>query len=74
MFATTSSRSVAAHSAFSMRGLFARIQTLRDVARQRSSLRTLDAHLLNDIGLTRFEALSEAERPIWDTPNQGLSA
>jgi uncharacterized protein YjiS (DUF1127 family) len=36
--------------------------------RQRSVLRDLadDPHLLADIGVTREEALKEAERPAWD--------
>ena len=35
--------------------------------RQRSALRNIadDQHLLNDIGLTRQEALDEADRPFW---------
>lgn len=36
--------------------------------RSRHSLRHLDDHLLRDIGLTRAEALSEAERAPWDAP------
>ena len=36
--------------------------------RQRMVLRDLadDPHLLRDIGVTREEALKEAERPVWD--------
>jgi uncharacterized protein YjiS (DUF1127 family) len=36
--------------------------------RQRTVLRDLidDPHLLEDIGVTREEALKEAERPVWD--------
>lgn len=36
--------------------------------RSRHSLRHLDDRLLRDIGLTRTEALSEADRPSWDAP------
>jgi uncharacterized protein YjiS (DUF1127 family) len=44
--------------------------------RQRRALLALDDHLLNDIGLTRAQALDEAERPalpllwpqVWDAP------
>ena len=32
------------------------------------SLRLLDDHLLRDIGVTRAEALSEADRAPWDAP------
>ncbi|MEO1734301.1 MAG: DUF1127 domain-containing protein [Pseudomonadota bacterium] len=38
------------------------------VWRQRQSLKSLDAHLLNDIGVTEQQALKEARRPIWDVP------
>ena len=36
--------------------------------RQRAALRDLadDQHLLNDLGLTRQEALDEANRPFWE--------
>jgi uncharacterized protein YjiS (DUF1127 family) len=39
------------------------------LARSRRSLSLLDDHLLRDIGLTREEALAEAERPAWDAPS-----
>jgi uncharacterized protein YjiS (DUF1127 family) len=37
-------------------------------SRQRAALRDLadDRHLLNDLGLTRQEALDEANRPFWE--------
>jgi len=36
--------------------------------RQRAALRDLadDQHLLNDLGLTRQQALDEANRPFWE--------
>ncbi|MGY9050155.1 hypothetical protein P775_17940 [Puniceibacterium antarcticum] len=36
--------------------------------RQRRALARLDDHALNDLGLTRSDALREANRPIWDAP------
>jgi uncharacterized protein YjiS (DUF1127 family) len=36
--------------------------------RSRRALQRLDAHLLNDIGLTRHEAEVEAARRPWDPP------
>jgi len=36
--------------------------------RQRQALSELDARLLSDIGLTRYEAEVEARRKAWDVP------
>jgi uncharacterized protein YjiS (DUF1127 family) len=33
--------------------------------RQRNALAALDDHSLRDIGITRIEATSEAEKPFW---------
>ena len=38
----------------------------RDIRRQRRDLLLLDDHLLNDIGVSREEALREAHRPLWE--------
>ena len=42
-----------------------RVQTWRDRARQRRSLSQLDDRLLRDIGITRYDVLSEATKPFW---------
>ena len=49
-------------------GLVARLLALVALHRQRISLANLDARLLADVGLTREQANSEIERPIWDAP------
>lgn len=36
--------------------------------RQRRALARLDAAALEDLGLTREEALAESQRPFWDLP------
>lgn len=36
--------------------------------RQRRALARLDAAALQDIGVTRTAALTEARRPVWDAP------
>ena len=49
--------------------LFAGLQVLlrsHQVWRQRQDLLRLDASQLDDIGLSRDEALAEAARPVWD--------
>ena len=48
--------------------LWARISTMIAVQRQRRVLATLEAHLLDDIGLTPAEAVQEAQKPVWDAP------
>jgi len=40
--------------------------------RSRNDLRSLDAHILNDIGLTDVEAHKEADRPVWDVPGHWI--
>lgn len=37
--------------------------------RQRRALERLDSAMLQDIGLTRTEAQTEALRPFWDAPD-----
>ena len=50
------------------RPLLARIATAFALHRSRARLATLDAHLLDDIGLDRRTAEAEANRPLWDAP------
>ncbi|MDA7967099.1 DUF1127 domain-containing protein [Ruegeria sp.] len=38
------------------------------VAKQRRALARLDDRALDDIGITRAQARTEAARPIWDAP------
>jgi uncharacterized protein YjiS (DUF1127 family) len=49
-------------------GLLRRWRRWNERSRQRTALRNLaeDKHLLDDLGLTRQEALDEADRPFWD--------
>ena len=54
------------------RGLFQRLQTIITTRRERQALLALDPALLCDIGLTREQALAEANRPIWDAPTTWL--
>ena len=49
-------------------GLIQRILTVIATRRERQALLALDPALLCDIGLTREQALAEANRPIWDAP------
>jgi uncharacterized protein YjiS (DUF1127 family) len=45
-----------------------RLAAASRLARSRKGLARLDAHLLQDIGLTSAEARIEADRPVWDAP------
>lgn len=49
-------------------GLWAAIARMIALHRQRRQLAELDAHLLDDIGVSREDALTEAARPVWDAP------
>jgi len=40
--------------------------------RQRQELRHLDDRALDDMGITRAEARTEANRPFWDAPHHWL--
>ncbi|KIC46947.1 hypothetical protein RA28_04285 [Ruegeria sp. ANG-S4] len=44
------------------------------LARQRRALARLDARALEDIGVTREQAQSEAARPMWDAPDNWLKS
>lgn len=48
--------------------LIARLRTGLAAHAQRKQLRSLDAALLADIGLTRAQAEAECARPFWDLP------
>lgn len=48
--------------------LFSRLLGALSLRRQRDRLADLDPHMLEDIGITRAQALTEAARPMWDAP------
>ena len=51
------------------RSIWAKLLTVLTVQRQRRQLLELDDHILDDIGLTRSEAHTEAHEPMWNVPN-----
>jgi uncharacterized protein YjiS (DUF1127 family) len=59
---------VFAGAAYGRRARLPRLADMLELARQRRALARLDDARLEDIGLTREEALSEARRPVWDVP------
>jgi len=64
--ATLATRRVS--SAGSAPRLLSLVRSALAAHRQRQFLARLDDRTLADIGLTRDEALTEAERPMWDIP------
>lgn len=53
--------------------LWTRMANMLNVRHQRKTLKDLDDHMLRDIGLTREEAMIEAEKPVWDVPRHWSS-
>jgi uncharacterized protein YjiS (DUF1127 family) len=51
---------------YSLRNLFA-------LSRQRRALARLDDRVLEDIGISRDKALQEAQRPVWDVPQNWIA-
>ena len=47
-------------------GLFGTIAQIESQRRERLALRRLDRHLLDDVGLTRTQAITESRRSIFD--------
>ena len=66
MTAVTCTNAPAAKRSFS---LLTWIATAVETRRERVALSQLDAHRLDDLGLTREQAQREASRPIWDVPS-----
>ena len=67
-FVRTVSRTYAPSRQRAGRGHVATLFSLLSLQKSRSDLSKLDPHLLEDIGLTDFEAQKEGKRPIWDVP------
>ncbi len=53
--------------------LLASIHQIIAAAHQRRRLRALDDHLLEDIGVTRAQALEESRQIMWNAPKYWLS-
>ena len=53
-------------------GMVARIVGAHALWKSRRRLAALDEAALRDLGLTRTEALEEAERPVWNVPAHWL--
>jgi uncharacterized protein YjiS (DUF1127 family) len=66
MTAVTCTNAPAAKRSFS---LLTWIATVIQTRRERVALSQLDAHRLDDLGLSPDQAQREANRPIWDVPS-----
>lgn len=49
-------------------GVIGRIMAARRARKEMARIAQYDARLLDDVGLTRQDALSAAQKPIWDVP------
>ncbi|MDE3123349.1 MAG: hypothetical protein KGK00_16365 [Paracoccaceae bacterium] len=49
-------------------GLVSRIMAARRARKELQRIADYDARLLDDVGLTRQDALDAAQKPIWDVP------
>jgi len=67
LFADRGLRARRGHQSNSWPGLLTWLLARNETMHQRAALRDLadDPHLLRDLGLTRKEALDEADRPFW---------
>ncbi len=69
MTMTNTNCATASHATVAPRiSVLAKLMQARGLWRQRQQLKSLDKAILKDIGVTRDEALREAERSIWDAP------
>ena len=53
-------------------GILARLVAWNRLWIQRQTLKDLDSHMLDDIGVTQKDARTESKRPSWDAPDQWL--
>jgi len=51
--------------ALSLRRAVDMLLTWRERARQRRQLRSLNDHMLRDLGLTRADVMAESSKPFW---------
>jgi len=56
-------------SQLSWTSLWARLERVLEVRRQRRALLSLDERMLKDVGLTRSDAWLEGNRPLLDLPD-----
>jgi len=57
---------VAARHTSQQTGFLKLVQDWMDISKQRRALAEMSDHQLKDIGVTRFDAETEAARPFWD--------
>lgn len=51
-------------------GLLGVVLKALSIYEERQTLRTLDDHLLRDIGVSHTDAVRETKRAVWDAPNR----
>ena len=54
------------------RGFWTRLTLTGSLWRQRRALADMSDHMLDDLGISRADALAEAAKPMWDVPQHWL--
>ncbi|MEJ8561096.1 DUF1127 domain-containing protein [Yoonia sp. GPGPB17] len=72
MSISTSQTNICAKHSMKPRSFWAKLDAMLTVRRQRRHLLDLDDHMLNDIGISRSEAVQESLKSSWDAPGYWL--
>ncbi len=54
------------------RGFWTRLTSAGSLWRQRQALAAMPDHMLDDLGISRADAMAEAAKPMWDVPQHWL--
>lgn len=53
-------------------GFWTRLASVGSLYRQRRALADMPTYMLDDIGISRKDAMTEAAKPLWDVPQHWL--
>ncbi len=69
---TTLTHNCTTLSATRPRGFWTRLASVGTLYRHRRALAEMPSYMLDDIGISRAEAMAEAAKPLWDVPQHWL--